>query len=186
MAMFMKFLVGVCFFSALACIRPKESERKELIILTINHYRVPCVGASTQLCYLSREAAQPAWEFLFEGIDGFRYQWGKIYELEVEKTRRKDVKADQSEIAYKLVRIISSKHAPLDASFSLILKDADMLSVRKADNGEFSLLGQYPVSCNSTTLCEELESKLQTASNIAGLFRHSSDRRSLVLQSLEN
>lgn len=184
--MFIKFIFGFYFFLALACIRAENSASKETIRLIVNHYRVPCVGAGTQLCYLAKEGGASSWEYLFEGIDGFRYEWGKVYELEVEKSRRKDVKADQSPVSYKLIRVIGSEDAPLDETFPLIVKDPDMVAVRKSDNGEFSLLGQYPLRCASAALCEDLDSRLENAASVTGLFAHSHDYHSLVLQSLKN
>src|SRR5688572_19816096 len=159
MRMFIKFLVAFYFFLALACIRAENSGSNETIRLIVNHYRVPCVGAGTQLCYLAKERGASSWEYLFEGIDGFRYEWGRVYELDVEKSRRKDVKADQSPVSYKLIRVVGSEDAPTEA-FSMIVKDADMVAIRKADNGELSLLGQYPLRCASASLCEDLDARL--------------------------
>ena len=176
-------LAGYYFLAA--CAREVKSEGKEIITIEVNHYRVPCVGAGTQLCYLTRQDNQAEWEYLFESIIGFQYQWGKIYELEVEKTHRKDVKADQSPISYELVRIVSSKDAPGDEPFALIVKDSDMVAIKK-ENGQLSLLGQYPLTCSSPALCEELDTRLQSQPNIAGLFQHSADHQSLILQSLKN
>ncbi len=184
--MFIKFLFGFYFFLALACIRAENSESKQTIRLIVNHYRVPCVGAGTQLCYLAKEGDASSWEYLFEGIDGFRYEWGKMYELEVEKSRRKDVKADQSSVSYKLIRVIGSEDAAPDEAFPLIVKDADMVAVRKSDDGEFSLLGQYPLRCASASLCKDLDSRLTNAVTVTGMFAHSEDRHSLILQSLKN
>ena len=184
--MFIKFLFGFYFFLALACIRAENAANKETIRLIVNHYRVPCVGAGAQLCYLAKEGGASSWEYLFEGIDGFRYEWGKVYELEVEKSRRKDVKADQSPVSYKLIRVIRSEDAPVDEAFPLIVKDADMVAIRKSDNGGLSLLGQYPLRCASDSLCEDLDSRLENAVTVTGLFAHSQDRHSLVLQSLKN
>jgi hypothetical protein len=176
---------GVYFLNALACGAGK-SEGREIVNMVINHYKVPCVGEGTQLCYLTKKDNQSAWEFLFEGIDGFQYQWGKVYELEVEKSIRKDTKADQSPIAYKLIRIINSKDAPADEPFPLMVKDVDMVAIKKDEKGQFSLLGLYPFSCSSPLVCEELEERLQSQANITGLYQHSADHQSLVLQSLKN
>jgi hypothetical protein len=60
-----------------------------------------------------------------------------------------------------------------------------MVAVRN-ENGQRSLLGQYPISCMSPSLCEELDLKVQSQPAITGLFQHSADRQSLVLQSLKN
>jgi hypothetical protein len=82
--------------------------------------------------------------------------------------------------------VIRSEDAPVDESFPLIVKDADMVAIRKSDNGGLSLLGQYPLRCASASLCEDLDSRLENAATVTGLFAHSQDRHSLVLQSLKN
>lgn len=183
MKILMILLTGFYF---LACVRAGKPEGRQVVHMKINHYKVPCVGAGAQLCYLARTDDESQWEFLFEGISGFEYQWGKVYELEVEKSKRSDTKADQSPIVYTLVRIINSKDAPVDEPFALIIKDPDIIAVRKDAEGHFGLLGQYPISCISASLCQDLEERLRMQPNITGLFQHSLDRQSLVLQSFKN
>lgn len=176
---------SIYFFSALACARG-TSEGKETVRMVINHYKVPCVGISSQLCYLFKEGNQSEWEFLYEGIEGFQFEWGKVYELEVEKTKRKNPMADQSAVEYRLIKIISSKNAPTDESFPLTIKDTEMIALVKDVQGAYSLLDDYPVRCASPGLCADLENALQSSGNITGLFQHASDYQSLILQSLKN
>lgn len=178
---------GCSLFSVLGCVRAGTSQGNpdgNTVRMTINHYQAPCVGEASQLCLLAKEDGQRDWDFLFEGISGFQFQWGKVYELEVEKIRRRDVKADESEIAYRLIRIISSEDAAVGESFPLVINSADVIAAGKPDNGQFTILRRYPLGCGSRSLCDELEKRLRSQTEITGQFQHSPDKKSLVLHSL--
>ena len=182
--MIVNFLVCLYFFlNALACSTTGSGGKS--ITLLVNHYRVPCTGVGSQLCYLVKKDNAADWEFLYEGIDGFTYEWGKDYELQVEEIKNKKPVADQPPISYRLIKIVSANDAPEDAVFQLVIKDSEMKAIQKTDDG-MSLLGQYPVRCDQPQLCNELERRLSSDPKVTCRFSHASDRRAIVLQSIED
>ena len=186
MKILINLFAGFYFLAAMACVRGAKSRDAETVRMVINHYLVPCTGSGAQLCYLAKIDGSTEWEFLFEGIDDFEYEWGNVYQLVVEKRSRKSPKADQAALSYRLVSILNTKSAHANELFPLRLKDGDMVSIRKDVNGQFSLMDQYPVSCASASLCLDLERRLQSGTVVTGLFQHSPDHKSIILQSFKN
>ena len=52
-------------------------------ILTLGPYTVRCVGAFEQDCFMEYNEEAGRWEFFYEGIQGFDFEPGYIYTLEV-------------------------------------------------------------------------------------------------------
>ena len=179
----MNILACLYFLNAIACSGTGGSPGKS-ITLFVNHYRVPCTGVGNQLCYLVKKDNASDWEFLYEGIDGFTYEWGKVYELQVEEVKIKKPAADQSPVSYKLIKIVSTKDVPENEVFQLVVKDSEMTAIQKKDSG-MSLLGQYPVRCDKPELCNELEQRLSSDGKVICRFRHAADHQAIVLQSIE-
>jgi len=66
-----------------------------------------CVGVAPMNCYLVKEAGQNDWQFLYNEIDGFEYEPGYEYEIEVVKEKIENPAADQSSIRYILIKVLS-------------------------------------------------------------------------------
>ncbi len=80
--------------------------------LRINFYRQLCFGEGRFQCMLAQEGEQlgtESWSNFFGGIDGFEYEGGYIYNLEVRTRTIENPPADGSSIAYELIRIISQE-----------------------------------------------------------------------------
>jgi hypothetical protein len=60
-------------------------------------------------CYLIKKEGQSNWEFLYTGIEGFNYEPGFEYVLEIKKDTiiSSNPVADRSSIKYTLVKEIS-------------------------------------------------------------------------------
>ncbi len=83
--------------------------------LRINFYRQLCFGEGRFQCMLAQEGVQlgtEVWNNFFGGINGFEYEGGFIYNLEVRTRIIENPPADGSSIAYDLVRIISTEAVP--------------------------------------------------------------------------
>lgn len=66
-----------------------------------------CVGVAPQKCLLIKSENQENWEFLYNNIEGFSYEPGFEYTLEIKKEQRINPAADQSSIRYILVKEVS-------------------------------------------------------------------------------
>lgn len=80
-------------------------------------------GAGPQKCLLVKKGNATEWEFFYSNIEGFQYQPGYEYTLEVKEEKIENAPADVSSIKYILVKEISkiqkeSSNLPLSAIHS--------------------------------------------------------------------
>lgn len=74
-----------------------------------------CVGVGPQLCLLIKFEGKSNWEYWYSGIDGFEYEPGYEYVLDVRKESLLEPRAaDQSSIKYVLVKEISKTQKTSD------------------------------------------------------------------------
>ncbi|MBC8516418.1 MAG: DUF4377 domain-containing protein [Nitrosopumilus sp.] len=76
-------------------------------ILYVDSKLVDCVGVGPQQCMLVRENPDSDWEMFYENIEGFEYQEGTQYKIEVMITDVENPPADASSLKYTLVEIMS-------------------------------------------------------------------------------
>ena len=60
-------------------------------------------------CMRVKEGADSAWSLFYSQIEGFDYEEGYEYVLQVEKEKIENPPADGSSIRYKLVKVVSKK-----------------------------------------------------------------------------
>ncbi len=77
--------------------------------ITIASAQADCTGVAPMKCLLVKMEGSTEWTFLYEGIEGFNYQPGYEYVLEVERIEREQPAADQATVYYKLVKEISKE-----------------------------------------------------------------------------
>lgn len=66
-----------------------------------------CVGVAPQKCMLIKKGDAADWEFFYSSIEGFQYEPGYEYILEVREEKLDNVPVDASSIKYTLVRELS-------------------------------------------------------------------------------
>ncbi len=89
------------FFLTLSC---KETKT----IIVANHL-VDCEGVAPQKCMLIKESLSEEWTYFYDTIEGFDYEEGFIYELEVAVNQIENPAADGSSLQYSLLKILSKK-----------------------------------------------------------------------------
>ncbi len=89
-------------FMVLSC----NSTRKS-VTLTVASQQVDCQGEGIQKCLLIKREKQKDWEYFYNEIEGFTYESGFEYVLEIEEESIANPPADGSSIKYKLVKQIS-------------------------------------------------------------------------------
>ncbi len=116
--MIMKKLVFLCF------LLPLLSSCKALRTIYIAHYTVDCQGVAPQKCMLVKESPENDWTNFYDTIDGFSYEEGYEYQLEVEVSKIANPPADASALRYTLKRIISKtqQQLPLEIEYSAITR----------------------------------------------------------------
>ena len=119
----MRFLLILTLLFLAACdvedivLLPPSSE-EDIKIIIVGPYTQRCHGAFfEQDCLMVREEESDNWEFFFEGIEGFDFEPGFIYTLEVRLEDRGPYIQDVGRYAYHLVKVIAKKQAPDDFSY---------------------------------------------------------------------
>ena len=96
----------------------EEENEEHIEIITLGPYTQRCHGAFfEQDCLMVYNEDSGRWEFFFEGIEGFDFEPGFIYILEVRLEDRGTEIQDVGRYAYHLVKIIEKKKAPDDFSY---------------------------------------------------------------------
>ncbi|WP_109098834.1 DUF4377 domain-containing protein [Aquimarina sp. AU58] len=70
---------------------------------------VDCVGVGPQKCMLYKENPTDKWTYFYDTIEGFKYEDGYNYQIEVAITKIENPPADGSSLHYTLVKIISKE-----------------------------------------------------------------------------
>ena len=91
---------------------PGASARTERLTLEVAPLRVPCTGEARTRCLEVRVPPDTAWQILYATIDGFDFEEGFRWRLDVERSRVPNPQADASSLSYRLVRVISKERAP--------------------------------------------------------------------------
>ena len=80
-------------------------------LMRINSYTETCQGLIEQQCLLVQEGSvidTDSWSYFYSKIEGFDYEEGFLYDLEVHiSSRPEPVTADASSLLYILVKVIS-------------------------------------------------------------------------------
>lgn len=107
---------------------------KTIVVLKVNHEEVACYGAhGKQQCLQIKELGiDREWQNQYEGIEGFDFVPGFVYNLQVEKIEMKNPPQDVSAIFYKLIKIIKKEKPISDTELS----DYATLTVVKIENGK--------------------------------------------------
>ncbi len=75
----------------------------------IADHLVNCEGVAPQKCMLYKESITDDWSFFYDTIEGFDYEEGYAYELEIEVSQLENPPADGSSLHYSLVKVISKE-----------------------------------------------------------------------------
>lgn len=96
-------LLSIALFFG-ACGSSNVNER-----LTVASQQGDCVGVMPMKCFLVKKEGQADWQFFYSPIEGFDYEPGYEYVLEVKIDSVDNPAADQSSLKYTLVKEISKE-----------------------------------------------------------------------------
>ena len=95
-----------------------EENEEHIEIITLGPYTQRCHGAFfEQDCLMVYNEDSGSWGFLFDGVEGFDFQPGFIYILEVRLEDLGPYIQDVGRYAYHLVKIIVKTQAPDNFSY---------------------------------------------------------------------
>lgn len=85
-----------------ACTTPVDTEK-----IVIASRQGDCVGVMPQKCLLIKEKGSEDWTFFYDNIEGFNYEPGYEYVIEIKRDTIEAVAADRSSIKYVFVKEVS-------------------------------------------------------------------------------
>jgi hypothetical protein len=108
-------LAPACLFALLCCslgsacatTPPSNTTRFPLVVMEFAPYRVPCTGVVETTCLRVRVAPDTTWRNFFGAVEGFVYEAGYTWRLEVERRPLANPPADGSSVVYRLLRVLS-------------------------------------------------------------------------------
>jgi heat shock protein HslJ len=102
-------LIGL---SIMACKTNGSNSKKE--IFWVDSARVDCVGIGPMKCLQIKRTEDGSWENFYDTIEGFDYEPGYLYTLEVaiNSLPKENLPADKSMLTYRLVNVVSKKPDP--------------------------------------------------------------------------
>ena len=112
-----KIIALILLTSVISCSQTKNIKKETIVnsnnqVYWVNSSKVPCTGVTPMNCLQvqKNEVINPnQWEFFYDEINGFEYEEGFIYKIEVkeEQLPKNEVPADASSIRYTLIKVIS-------------------------------------------------------------------------------
>jgi len=85
-----------------SCVSSKNTEK-----IIIASQQGDCVGVVPMKCLLIKQGDQQDWEYFYNNIEGFNYEPGYEYVIEIRKETIENPAADQSSIRYVFLNEIS-------------------------------------------------------------------------------
>ena len=114
--------------------RQDDIHEEHTEILTIGPYTMTCYGPFEQDCLMEYNEEAGGWHFFYDGIEGFDFEPGYIYTLEVRLEDRGTEIQDVGRYSYHLIKIVDRVKAPED--FDYAKNEKLELSDLESDAGE--------------------------------------------------
>lgn len=162
--------IGILF----SCSNDDDSSR--IVNMRINHYQNTGMALSPVLTLLVQEdnaIGTNNWNRFYDGIEGFNYVPGKIYNLSVKVEKINNPPADGSSLKYTLLKVKSIQEVNNETPFDVDLKINGENFV--TTNSGYKLLNRIEIDCNA--LCDELETSLHNKHLVVGTFKRISDNK---------
>ena len=99
-------LAGAAALIAMSC-SSAAGPAERVIRLEVAEQRAPCMAVGPSECLQVREGTEAAWQLFYGEIEGFSYEPGYRYVLEVAQRSVANPPADGSSLAYRLVHVVS-------------------------------------------------------------------------------
>jgi len=130
------------------------SLKQNVVRYTIASESVDCSGVGMQKCLLVKKADSTDWEYFYSRIEGFNYERGFEYVLDVKEENVGNVPADASSIKYVLIKQISktekrSENMPVpltENSHTIYQWGGKVLEIDNITVGRGAAEGNFPVS----------------------------------------
>ncbi|MBQ4820331.1 DUF4377 domain-containing protein [Aquimarina sp. MMG016] len=159
-----------------------DEEIIEITTLKVNHYKTTTNGfffgglGTVLLVEERNQIGQNNFQPNFDGIVGFEYELGFIYDLKVSKTLLENPPQDASNTRIDLLEVISKTPVSSDTEFKVRLtlnqtdETFDNWVFVNQDNNYSIINSSIHIDCGN--LCNELSEKVTNKEQITGVFTH--------------
>jgi hypothetical protein len=107
------------FFASLllasACSQSAQKTDGAVKTIYINSKMADCTGVAPMKCLQYRDTPDGAWKNWYSGIEGFNFEEGNLYTLEIRETKVANPPADGSSIKWTLVKEVKKEKDPAAA-----------------------------------------------------------------------
>ena len=141
----------IIYFLAIALAMVSCEKKVETVRYTIASRTADCTGVAPQQCLLVKKGDMTDWEYFYSTIEGFNFEEGYEYVLDVKEEKLENVPADASSIKYVLVNEVSktaktSENLPAIVDKKPVIQlVGKVLSIENNDIGQGAAQGRFPV-----------------------------------------
>ncbi len=137
----------------------------------VQHYKGQCFGLFVTLCLQTRLPGETQFLNMFQTPEGFQYEWGFTYVIDVREEPVDNPPADGSSIRRILRNVVLKTPADRGAPFSLTLTNRYETIVENVP-WVFTVHGQRDFTCLPPVDCDGLRAELAAGSTLQYDFRH--------------
>lgn len=182
--LFVGSLFGLLLFScSVKKTTQEDSTQNESMIITIEHYQVPCTGVDVQWCLLYQEKGKDEWLYNYGDIAGFDYDWGYRYSLEVTSVQEENPPMDSPGGHFQLVKVLQKEMVPESTTFELVLAEPGGYNPLIRNGDQLEMMG---LTVTTDLPEEQLEALSENGDGtLVGVFQHSSIPNEIKLLNLK-
>lgn len=142
--------------------------------LYLDHYMEECASFFLTICERAKEREGDPWRTRLDGIEGFSYEWGFVYELRVRESRIINPPADGSSIRTELVEIVRKEKVPSTNRFQIALTKLvrDEPAVVAVGERLFEFHNTKTFACITDALCADIRTLVAQAGVLTLEFTH--------------
>ena len=150
----------------------------EILKMRINHYQQPVnqfefFYGMAFFVQIGEDIGNENWNSFPYIINGFDYELGYIYDIEVSK-KHLELTIDGPNAEYSLFKIISMEEVSKNTTFDIILTikyhNGFESLVKRDEYNNFSLLDNINIECGE--LCDDLDQGIENQIGLIGTFNH--------------
>lgn len=149
-------------------LEPEVPARRTLLV---HDHPVECSGVALQLCLQVRAPEQTELGWFHDGIEGFEYEWGYRYEIEVEEQPVHDPPADGPSARTILLRERAKTPVAQGTEFEMVATAGER-RIEEVAPDRYRLHDAAEFVCADGGRCAELRTRIAAGARIRYTFRH--------------
>ncbi len=126
-----------------------DSTTTETRTFYVNHHKAECGAAALVMCLQTKVNLDDNWLNFFDVIQGFDYEWGYTYKIEVKVETVENPPADASSLKYTLLSVLEKQQEPATTLFDVSASRATGL-ITKVSDGLYRIYDDKDFSCTPT------------------------------------